>query len=378
MQQLPRLDRPTWATRTVFGLALAHVYSGGALASVPALRPMSEIRPIPATVIEIAGEAPYARGKRLLASGDVLGGLTTFRQALAADPSSADLLNGVGVCYDRLGRPDLAKAYYGAALDIEPGAARLHNNLGYSLLLSGQRAEAIAELQIAADGSDEAVARVAKSSLRGINQDVPTVEPSVARNVRPPAEPVLATVERTSEGEQRLDIGVKGATVPSGLGEDVALIAVAQPWRGSDDETLIAEEALDRLSHEPSRRLAPSTVLARKDSGQSIVEASISLLEQDVSSRRERDPFLSDSKESADLKTTGVGAVGGLLLVSNPIASMAPDGGLISSLGWRDRRRLIDIRDPEQPGSDQPFDSDDAQLNAFASRMRAAHWSRVA
>lgn len=65
-----------------------------------------------------------------------------FMQAVRLNPESADVLNGLGATYDKLGQYEAAQQAYKAALLKEPDAEHILANMGYSLLLQGKNDEA--------------------------------------------------------------------------------------------------------------------------------------------------------------------------------------------------------------------------------------------
>ncbi len=72
--------------------------------------------------------------------------LVKFQAALALAPEPG-IYNGLGVAYDMLGEASQAQASYRSGLQGAPDDLGLVNNLGLSLALSGQHAEAIALLE---------------------------------------------------------------------------------------------------------------------------------------------------------------------------------------------------------------------------------------
>lgn len=84
----------------------------------------------------------HAKGKVELAAGRNGNALNAFQAALMYAPKNIEVLNGVGVTYDRLGRFDLARRYYKRALTLEPNSAITLNNMGYSHLLQGKHVAA--------------------------------------------------------------------------------------------------------------------------------------------------------------------------------------------------------------------------------------------
>ena len=81
-----------------------------------------------------------ARGQ--FALGNVGLALESFRKAARADPDSADAYAGIAACYDRMGRFDLSRRNYEAALAIAPGDPQLLAALAGSLDLQQLTAQA--------------------------------------------------------------------------------------------------------------------------------------------------------------------------------------------------------------------------------------------
>ena len=367
---------PNRTARLGAGTAVAFGFlcAGAPSAYAHALRPTAQIRPIPDPISSVANETPYERGKRLLVAGDVAAGLTVFRQALLDQPDSADILDGVAVCYDRLGRPDLAETYYEAALRIDPKAARLHNNLGYSLLLSGRKDEAVTELLIAAAGDDERAAGAARETLATIRAGGarPMGDDMYPPAEQPYVETVAAKIERTTEGEQRLVIGRDAReAAPAGLEADAALIAVSRPWRPDDDLALTAEAETDaarqRFADEAAVRRASRW---RETAPAFDVEPAVMAIRDDAWSRTPTRAAAFDGF-AAPMKTPTLGSLAGTSeIVSNVSLIKDPNAGPWSS--ELTPERLSGPHDANRAQPQRPFDSDDHELNAFATRMRAA------
>ena len=81
-----------------------------------------------------------ARGQ--FALGNVGLALESFRKAAREDPDSADAYAGIAACYDRMGRFDLSRRNYEAALAIAPGDPLLLAALAGSLDLQQLTADA--------------------------------------------------------------------------------------------------------------------------------------------------------------------------------------------------------------------------------------------
>src|SRR5690349_5018701 len=78
-----------------------------------------------------------ARGQ--LALGNVAYALEGFRKAWRDDPNSVDALAGMADCYDRMGRFDLSRRNYEAALAISPSNLTVLKALASSLVQQGDR-----------------------------------------------------------------------------------------------------------------------------------------------------------------------------------------------------------------------------------------------
>ena len=93
-------------------------------------------------------EAHIGLGFALIALEKPTAALAHFDAAAALDSGGDErIFNGKGVAQDFLGHHAAAQALYRAGLAQAPGSAKLRNNLGMSLILSGQYGEAIATLK---------------------------------------------------------------------------------------------------------------------------------------------------------------------------------------------------------------------------------------
>jgi tetratricopeptide (TPR) repeat protein len=73
--------------------------------------------------------------------------ITVINRFLAGHTASADLQAWLGFLHDEKGDHQAAEAAHRAALAANAGSAKLHNNLGYNLLLQSKTEEAIAEFR---------------------------------------------------------------------------------------------------------------------------------------------------------------------------------------------------------------------------------------
>lgn len=104
-----------------------------------------DIRPIadPYSKATNAGNPAVAEGRGLLAAGSVGLAIEAFRKALREQPDSIEALAGLAECYDQMGRHDLSRAKYEAALAIAPNNVTLLRTFAASLERQGRYAEAI-------------------------------------------------------------------------------------------------------------------------------------------------------------------------------------------------------------------------------------------
>jgi Flp pilus assembly protein TadD len=93
-----------------------------------------------ARALQGKGLAQFALGQR-----DAAG--KTLRDATASDATLWRAWNGLGDLADQERQPKLAAGYYAKALAIHPNSAMIINNIGYSLLGSGNYPEAISEFR---------------------------------------------------------------------------------------------------------------------------------------------------------------------------------------------------------------------------------------
>ena len=142
-----------------------------------------------------------------LAIGNVGLAIEGFRKALREQPDSIAALGGLAACYDEMGRYDLSRLNYEAALAIAPTDPVLLNSFAASLERQGKRLEALAvraeaaQLASAADALDrtqaEAEAPAAPIRVAAVAQPAPApvvIGPSVTVTL-PPPRPVEAPRE---------------------------------------------------------------------------------------------------------------------------------------------------------------------------------------
>ena len=326
---------------------LAFILAEGAVAHPRPPQAVDGVRLVGA-VDTIADADAYRAGKRLLGSDDVMGALAAFRQALAATPDSADALNGIGVCYDRLDRPDLARTFYEAGLAIDPASPQLLNNLGYSRFLAGDFAAAVAPLRAAAASADPAAAEAAAATLAMLTAARST--PDVVAAAAPPA----ALIEPTSDVEQRLTFGARPAAAQLG---EAAMLAEATPaWTSADDrvltERVAAEEAAETEAADAAQRVAEGARLA------AAAMAAAAAVPVAVAS------------SAPGPRPAGVTAAPVRLASALVVNDHGGDASPLRRRGAAASRGVATaIGDGPRQRDPAPFDSDDAELNAFAARV---------
>lgn len=118
-----------------------------------AVPPSAVAKPVPLRIAEARGQ---------LALGNVALALESFRKASREDPGSTDALVGMATCYDRMGRYDLSRRNYEAALALAPADTRLLAAFAASLELQGLNDEA---LEVRREASARAAPVIAPAAL---------------------------------------------------------------------------------------------------------------------------------------------------------------------------------------------------------------------
>lgn len=137
-----------------------------------------------------AAESNLDIARREFGRGNYGNAIEYLEKELAQKPASVAALNGLGACYDQLGRFDVAQRYYFRALDLAPESSQTLSNIGYSYLQQGRHreAEAILELSLQKDADNQVAAnnlslaragnvseaspvQVARSTNNGVDDD---------------------------------------------------------------------------------------------------------------------------------------------------------------------------------------------------------------
>ena len=147
-------------------------------------------RPVPFRITEARGQ---------LALGNTALALEAFRVAAREDPNSIDALAGIANCYDQMGRYDLSRRNYEAALALAPSDVTLLGAFAASLQMQGLDSEALSVRQeIATRMAAAAVPAAPPQELATVAPAPVVAAPSTFEEVRPAASAVVqvAAVER--------------------------------------------------------------------------------------------------------------------------------------------------------------------------------------
>ena len=169
-----------------------------------------------------SGNGLLAEARAQFALGNVGLALEGFRKALRDRPDSIEALGGIAACYDSMGRYELSRQSYEAALAIAPNDPVLLNSFAASLEQQGNRAEAVsvraeaARIASASEALDRAEAGPVPAAPR-IAQ-VQSARPApVATSVRarttPPAPVVTVAQAHTTPSTPAATIAKAPATV---------------------------------------------------------------------------------------------------------------------------------------------------------------------
>ncbi|MGL6042403.1 MAG: tetratricopeptide repeat protein, partial [Sandaracinobacteroides sp.] len=322
-----------------FGAALAG--HAGADARTSDVHKMRAVGPDP--IASASAEEARAQGKLHLAANNVAQALQAYRQALSQDPDSIESLNGVAVCYDRLGRYEDSRLHYEAALGIDPGSAMLLNNYGLSLYLQGELAEASRFLRLAAAAGDPQVQAASLRTLARIEQSQ-----RASRPVEPLIEVAQASqsaphVVRTSGHEMRLVLGVPHAS---------SAIQTAGATRAPEDAAMIA--AIGDLSPSEEARIAraEAVAIARDYADAARAEAHALQAARELAFAQSQPQVPAEMLVPAAFETASLGApAGNVPLPMYPLKAPAT-GSSVPAPGWH-RDQILAMASPaSRPGKD--------------------------
>lgn len=322
-----------------------------------------------------------------LKGGDTVRALELYRQVLARDPNAIDAMNGIAVCYDRLGQFDVSRAYYEAALGLDPQSAPLLNNYGYSLFLQGKLEEARRFLGLAAASEDAAVQASSLRILARIDAAAARAQAETPPLPVADASPASPRIVRTSSHEQRLMLGdaKQPPQMVASLGAEAAAVA-APVTRLSEaeeqaifahEERLVRLEALRRLDTLRSKDVAaphpvvPAQMQAMLTAAQAMPSLQTVEFAAFTASPGSADiPVLPghalDSWAPAESRPQAAARRDGLMLAA------LPSGLLVQRFGARPApAQLLPAAEPlaRKRSFDAPFLSDLEKLNGFAARL---------
>lgn len=199
------------------GAAILVLLGGAALASGCASDPAVEVRAVGASARGAAAGDQVALGHAALALGNVGLALEQFRQSLRVQPGSIDALSGIALCYDEMGRVDLARRYYQEALALAPADLPLLRMYAASLARHGAVVEAQAVIS-------EIALRSKAPAVQWVIEPAST-EPSTRA---PPATPTLPPVKVAA-----IRTGPTHAVAPKARLERVSLGEIALVTTGA-------------------------------------------------------------------------------------------------------------------------------------------------
>ena len=129
-------------------LILSAVYFTGCAASQP-LPDSGEttLKIEPSPKAGASAGAMYQLGRYYQGQSRYEQAVNAYQKSLAADNTTAEAHNGLGVVYSKLGQFDAAIEAFNAALKLSPQSAHIYNNLGYAYYLQGQYDQALAILK---------------------------------------------------------------------------------------------------------------------------------------------------------------------------------------------------------------------------------------
>lgn len=241
---------------TLAPLALGFLLADGAAVQAKAALP--PVQPVDTLPARAAGTA-VERGKAELRAGRPADAVAAFREALAADPQSVEALSGMAIAYDQLGRYDLSRPLYEAALILDPRAPVLLYNYGLSLSRQRDRAGALRFLSLAAAGGDAEVETAALRLIAALDPEQAMRRPAA------PAAPAMSMAAPAAPAAAATEAAAPSATAVPAAAAAPAATAIAAPAAPLADVATAAARAtgpaLVRTSeHEVRLVLTPAKV----------------------------------------------------------------------------------------------------------------------
>ncbi|MBL4820400.1 MAG: LytR C-terminal domain-containing protein [Gammaproteobacteria bacterium] len=234
---------PDRAMRCVLSVSMVVALAG--CASVPPGDSNSAGRSLSAVSSQRLSNLDLAR--REFSRGNYGNAISLLERELADRPASIAALNGLGACFDELGRYDVAQQYYYRALDMAPESSLTLSNIGYSYLQQGRHAEAaqIFELALQRDPENEIAAnnlKLAKARLSSPENESVIALDSTAENK---ADVVLTEQPNQPEDVEGSTSAVKGRDRQEKSGAAVTDLVEAVS-AASDQPLPVPEKTLPR------------------------------------------------------------------------------------------------------------------------------------
>ena len=233
-----------------------------------------EVRAMPTPLAQGKKTVPFrvAEANAQMALGNVALALEAYRKASREDPASIDALAGIAACYDRMGRFDLSRRHYEAALALEPHNQTILAMLAASLDQQGRSSEAAMvrneiqqRLVTPAPAADPATIAVAAVAAPPPTASAPVASPpsAIAELAMPTPQaaplPMLAAAPLAASLGTIAPIAVVAAFVPDDEPKPATVAAAAPAVKApvaSPPPAAMAELAL------PVRQTVPLPVLA--------------------------------------------------------------------------------------------------------------------
>lgn len=232
---------------------------------------------------------PAEQAKRDLAAGRIDLAIRGFGAELGRNPGSLDALNGLAVAHARLGRYDVAQAYFERALAIDARDVAVLNNYGRSLIEQSRLRDARPFLEQALRHADETHVPVIAANLLSIREAAP---PRLVTALRKPREERAGKSHkliRMAANRYRLQTVIPPASDPNTspgssprraprVAREHATTALAPPFppespeQPDDPETAMAAETVRPLLWREARVPLQSTD-ASEEAGSSSDEA---------------------------------------------------------------------------------------------------------
>ena len=199
--------------------------------------------PDPLSAAAKKGTPMVVEARAMLALNNVGLALEAFRKAHRLQPDNIEALAGIAECYDRMGRYDLSRANYEAALAIAPNDSALLNTFAASLERQGRRAQAMA---LRAEASHAESAAIAAASQSLVADALRTALPS--RLAQPPRPVASVTVQLPpARPAASVTVPLPAARPASAVTAQLPPPRAATPFAIPAAEVVLASPAAPRL-----------------------------------------------------------------------------------------------------------------------------------